>query len=339
MLIIPQNVHIEITRRNITHYKKQGYNDIKIGDIISIDVNDLSWGCQTKVAVRCDYCGDTVMVKYRDYTHYKFDKYSCKHCRQKKTSEYNLAERQENLYKRALDFCNKMNYELITKKSDILNAESRALYRCPKHGIHETKIYTLISGHICIDCSIEENGMKSRKSIEDVYNDFKKYGGELLNKEDYLGWNVKNLKVVCSECGEIFITSYCAFMQHEGQLCSKCTSSMSRGEQEVKKYLEENNMQFYTQFRFDDCRNIAALPFDFYLPDYNICIEYDGEGHFIPIRRGKMSDLEALELLENIKFRDEIKTSYCDKNLIHLIRIPYWEFNNIKDILNKELFT
>lgn len=227
---------------------------------------------------------------------------------------------------------------MITKKSDIFNSESRVLYKCPKHGVHETKIYTLISGHGCIDCFNEEKGIKSRKSFDEVYNDFKKFGGILLNKEDYKGWNCKNLKVICAECGEIFTTSYCAFTKHNGQLCPKCASNISSGEYIIKKYLEDNNIGFYMQFRFDNCRNKIPLPFDFYLPNYNMCIEYDGEGHYIPINRGKISDEEALDVLNNIKYRDNIKTIYCKENDIKLIRIPYWEKDNINDILDN-LFT
>lgn len=339
MIVKPQSVDVKISKNNISYYKEQGYTEIKVGDIVSIDVDKLSKGIHIKVKVKCDYCGNVVMVAYRDYNHYKFDKYSCKHCRQKKTSEYNLNKRQEYLYNKALDFCNKMGYELITKKSDILNSSTRVSYRCPKHGIHQTKIYTLISGHKCIDCSIEENTIKSRKKPEDVYNDFQKYGGILLNKEDYLGWSVKNLKVICRECGEIFTTSYYAFIKHQGQLCPKCSSVISRGEYKIKTYLEKNNIKFYMQFRFCDCKNIATLPFDFYLPEFNICIEYDGEGHYIPIKRGSMSEAEALELLENIKYRDNIKTCYCKDNMIRLIRIPYFSFENIENILDNQLFT
>ena len=89
-------------------------------------------------------------------------------------------------------------------------------------------------------------------------------------------------------------------------------------------------------------RNIGIYKnrgFDFYLPDYHICIEYDGEGHYMPIKRGNMTEEQATEVFESIKCRDEIKNIYCDKNRIQLLRIPYWEFNNINDILYKELFT
>lgn len=339
VIIENQKIDIVITKHNIGTYRKRGYENLNVGDILSIGVNDLSLGSRTKVDVKCDYCENIISVAYKDYVAYKFDKYSCKHCRQKKTSEYNLKQRQESLYQRALEFCIKMGYKLLTKKEDILNSETRAVYECPKHGIHETKIYTLIDGHECWDCSYEKRCSNLRKSADDVYNDFKQHGGILLNKNDYISWNCKNLLVVCQNCGDVFITSYCAFMLRGGQLCSKCASNISRGEYAIKKYLEDIDIKFYMQFRFYNCRTTVPLPFDFYLPDRRICIEYDGEGHYKPIRRGDISDAQAQEVLDSIKYRDEIKDTYCNKNDIKLLRIPYWEFYNINDILNKELFT
>ena len=74
------------------------------------------------------------------------------------------------------------------------------------------------------------------------------------------------------------------------------------------------------------------LPFDFYLPQYNCCIEYDGKQHYL--YGGFGNDL--LELM-NIKYRDNIKTNYCQQNNIKLIRIPYWDFDNIEEILKQQL--
>lgn len=89
---------------------------------------------------------------------------------------------------------------------------------------------------------------------------------------------------------------------------------------------------------FDDCRNIKPLPFDFYLPDKNIIIEYDGEFHYIPIKVQKTDSEEvAIDRLNETKAHDKIKTDYCLKNQIKLIRIPYWEKENIETILLKEI--
>ena len=98
--------------------------------------------------------------------------------------------------------------------------------------------------------------------------------------------------------------------------------------------VHNNNIQYISQYRFDDCKNIRTLPFDFYLPDYNTCIEYDGELHYKAV-----DYFGGDEALSNTQFRDDIKTQYCLNNNIRLIRIPYWEFNNIDKILSETLLT
>ena len=60
------------------------------------------------------------------------------------------------------------------------------------------------------------------------------------------------------------------------------------------------------------------LPFDFYLTDYNACIEYDGEQHYNPI-----VFFGGEEKLEKTIYRDKIKTDYCLANNIKLLRIRY----------------
>lgn len=47
--------------------------------------------------------------------------------------------------------------------------------------------------------------------------------------------------------------------------------------------LIENNIKFISEKRFNGCKNINELPFDFYLPNQNLLIEYDGIQHFKPI--------------------------------------------------------
>ena len=98
-----------------------------------------------------------------------------------------------------------------------------------------------------------------------------------------------------------------------------------------KDYLAKNNIEFIEQHRFDDCRNLLPLPFDFYIPSLNLAIEYDGEQHF------KLNSCfnKTEKKLREVQKRDNIKTQYCKENNINLLRIPYWEFKNIGNILNK----
>lgn len=115
-----------------------------------------------------------------------------------------------------------------------------------------------------------------------------------------------------------------------GQGCPKCNNS--KGEKAIEKYLDEHNIEFIPQYKFDNCKFYKELPFDFYLPNENITIEYDGEQHFKIVEH-----FGGLDKFVITKIRDTIKTIYCKDNNIRLIRIPYWEFDNIEKILDKLL--
>lgn len=139
-------------------------------------------------------------------------------------------------------------------------------------------------------------------------------------------WN--KLETICPN-GHIHKTSYHHFK--EGRRCPKC-KTIFKGEEKIKEYLDKNNINYIEQHRFKDCKYKNTLAFDFYLPDYNCCIEYDGRQHYYISEYfgGQNGFIDT-------KIRDTIKNIYCDKNNIRLVRIPYWEFNNIEDILAKEI--
>ena len=75
---------------------------------------------------------------------------------------------------------------------------------------------------------------------------------------------------------------------------------------------------------FDKCKDIRKLKFDFFLPDYNVCIEFDGEQHF------KICEWGEKKLKDSIK-KDGIKNSFCENNNIKLLRISY------KDIIYEKI--
>ena len=77
--------------------------------------------------------------------------------------------------------------------------------------------------------------------------------------------------------------------------------------------------------------------FDFYLPDYNTFIEYDGSQHYEPTRYYGNNIEKNTQLFFKIQERDEMKNQYCREYNINLLRIPYWESKNIKTIINNYL--
>ena len=82
--------------------------------------------------------------------------------------------------------------------------------------------------------------------------------------------------------------------------------------------------------RFNNCKNINNLSFDFYIPRLNLLIEYDGIQHFKSID-GLGGDVRFT--MQNKL--DAIKTSFADKCDMKLLRISYLDFKNISNILNK----
>ena len=113
--------------------------------------------------------------------------------------------------------------------------------------------------------------------------------------------------------------------------CPKCCES--KGEKEVSTILSKYKIKHIPQYMFDGCKGIRRkLPFDFYLPNYNICIEYHGQPHYYAIEYfGGKDGLRERQRL------DQIKEQYCYDNNIPLIIIPYWDFDNIESILTTYL--
>ncbi len=112
-----------------------------------------------------------------------------------------------------------------------------------------------------------------------------------------------------------------------GKGCPVCKSS--QGERQIANVLNKLNISFVKQKTFDGCKNIFLLKFDFYIPEFNLCIEYDGQQHFksIEVFGGKKG-------YENTVKNDEIKTKFCKSNNITLLRISYKE-KDIQNIVEK----
>lgn len=140
-------------------------------------------------------------------------------------------------------------------------------------------------------------------------------------------------------CGAEFSVSPTNFINHERR-CPECyplSSSKSKGELKILGYLKSNGIPFIEQYSFDDCADINKLLFDFAIfsnskkNKLKLLIEFDGGQHYYPV--DFFGGEEGFK--KQIK-RDEIKNTYCRDNNIPLLRIPYWEFDNIENILNKE---
>lgn len=121
--------------------------------------------------------------------------------------------------------------------------------------------------------------------------------------------------------------------------CVRCKSS--RGEKSISTYLECKNIKYNQQHKFADCQNPVTgkmLPFDFWLPEHNLCIEFHGKQHYEPSNFGSIPNkvLEQTNLVAQ-QYRDSIKEKFCQDSGIKLIVIPYTDITKIDDVLSRIL--
>ena len=209
------------------------------------------------------------------------------------------------------------------------NDRTKIKVRCKLDGYEwEARPNSLLMGTGCPKCS----GVK-RKNTEEFKQEIKEINDNIEILGKYTNDRTK-IKVRCKLDGYEWEATPNNLLS--GQGCPKCDES--KGEKRVAKYLDSRNIEYERQYKFNDCRSKKKLPFDFYISSLNIAIEYDGEYHYMIITRGKNDTYEkAMDRFVGTKVRDTIKTIYCKENNIKLIRIPYWDFDKIEEILEKEL--
>lgn len=128
------------------------------------------------------------------------------------------------------------------------------------------------------------------------------------------------------KCGKEFERSIYKWMDGR-DVCKSCSQLQSSYERMFESYLIENKIKYIPEYRFNNCRDIKPLPFDFYLPEFDCLIEIDGEQHFRPVKFG--NDKDAPDKRFNLQQKhDKIKEDYCKSNKIALLRIPYICFND-----------
>jgi len=194
------------------------------------------------------------------------------------------------------------------EKTNYINNKTKMTVTCSKHGDFQVTPYNFFKGHTCIKCHFEKKFdndyflEKARLKHNDLYDYPEKY----IN-------SITKIKIICKKHGAFYQKPNDHLQGHGCPICKN-----SKGEQNVRKFLLEKNINFKQQKKFKDCKDKKELPFDFYLPDYNLCVEYDGIQHF------KEKDFfGGKKGLKKIQKHDKIKNQHCYKNNIGLLRIKY----------------
>jgi hypothetical protein len=207
------------------------------------------------------------------------------------------------------------------------NNRTKSKIICPIHGVFTQSSYVHIKGHGCPSCS------KNKKFTNDDFTSkSKEVHGDKFRYDDV---NYKNMHTkVKIECPMHGYFEQIPLHHIKGVGCPKC--NQSKGERMIEIFLKRNNIEYISQMKFDGCFYQNKLPFDFYLPKYNICIEFNGIQHYYPI-----DIFGGEESLRLTKIRDDIKFNFCEKNGIKLIIIKqdkkHIDISSVNDEINNIL--
>lgn len=214
-------------------------------------------------------------------------------------------------------------------------------FECPICGQpYEARISHVKNGSIqrCKEC--RKNAISGINNHNFINLTGKKFGKltiiELLGSDQSLINNrisqeKKNVWRCQCDCGNFINKTTNELTSGNASSCGQCSFN-SKGEHQIAFLLGENNIKYESQKRFSSCIDKRELPFDFYLPDYNTLIEYDGLSHYQSNPYGSWNTEESVKKTQN---HDKIKNEWCKNNNIILIRIPYTHLKNIsiKDLL------
>lgn len=282
---------------------------------------------ETKLKLKCNIDGHEWIPSYSSFIIH--DK-GCTICGNKRNSERLLLS-QEDANKNVNNRCKETNYKLM-KPFNYNGNETELYLRCDIHN-HEwiVRYVNFVNNKTgCKFCGFEKTANLKRYSQEEANECVIKKCNDIncvFEPFIYDGYNTK-LYLTCNKYGHSWISLFSAFIMGDSG-CPYCKES--KGENKIEKYLNNLNIEHIRQMKFDDCKGIRnRLPFDFYIPCLNTCIEFDGSQHF-----ESKSHWGGESGFNDIKRSDSIKNEYCEKNDIRLIRIKYTE--DVEKILKESL--
>jgi len=295
------------------HPKKN--NDVKL--------LDFSHGSHKKVWWKCSASYDH---EWEATINHRAQGRGCPFCSGKKVAESNaLSTTHPEIAKEWHPTKNTLTPDDIT-----FGSEKNIWWKCDIADDHEweTTVKHRSSGNGCPCCSgykvVNSNSLTTQHS--ELSKEWHPTKNGVITPNDVSGGHRK-VWWICSQDGN---HQWKASIKDRirGRRCPHCHYPKSKGHLKIEKILIDNNINFETEKKFDDCVFKRMLRFDIYLPTLNALVEYDGRQHTnaVDIFGGKK------ELVKTQK-RDKIKDEYAKNNNIHLLRISHKEFKNIESIV------
>lgn len=334
-MLLTTELEIKWNKNNKNYYINKGYKFTKYGDTFVCKIEDALRGTKNIVECSCDYCGKlfTKMFFHYDDNKEYVNKDACKDCKRLKQNEITKIKNKIIYTDKIKNICKQLNYEL--QDFDYEGENTKIPYICNKHreyGVQHSPYTSLSQGHGCYYCGRERTISSWKFTYNEVKEIIEKDGKNKLLSTNYTRCKDWNLSITCEECGKPFLVSLDYYQRTHKTKCNNC--SCSYGERMIHKYLNEHFIDFETEKEIIIKGRSYPLRLDCFISSYNMAIEFDGEQHYFPVNFDGYSIERFKKEFEELQIRDKEKNNYCKNNNIILMRIPYWERDNISNVLD-----
>lgn len=306
---------------------KRKYYDEVYSEIKSISENDYEListeyiNSKTKLSIKHISCGHIFEMRLNNFLNGQ----RCPICSKKHSGELNKI----GIEKFTQQIYELTNGEYIVLSENYISNKHKIKFKHITCGMEfKTTPNNFKKTLSCPHCSYKKRAENRKHSLEYV----SEFISITTNAEyEFVDTDYKNtstkFKVKHIDCGNTFDVNFGNFSM--GSRCPFCFNS--KGEKSIKDILLLRNIEFETQYEFKDLIGIGGrkLRFDFAIFQNGILLyllEYDGKFHFEKVHLNHDFERQLIH--------DSFKNEYCIKNNIKLIRIPYWEFNNINIIID-----
>lgn len=191
----------------------------------------------------------------------------------------------------------------------------KIIITCPQHGDFEQSAHNHLNKNGCRVCWQESK----RSKIEDfliqanlIHNNKYNY-----KKTKYINANTK-IVITCKEHGDFTATPNNHLSRKSG--CPRCKKS--KGELAIGKILDKYRIEYIDEYKLPNYN----FEYDFYLPDFNVFIEFHGKQHYEPIEY-----FGGEKIFKYIQQCDMFKRSLARDYKIPLIEINYSQFENLSE--------
>jgi hypothetical protein len=201
---------------------------------------------------------------------------------------------------------------------EYINSSKKVEVICPEHGSFFISPSNHLLGQSCSICS----GVKKKTLEQFIEISNIKHNNRYDYSESIYVNNRSKIKIICPVHGMFEQT---AKDHMNGNGCKLC--NLSKGELMVKNILDSYKIFYIREYKFESCKSLSGvkLPFDFYLPEYDICIEYDGRQHFEPV-----DIFGGIDSYERLVENDSIRNDWCKNNNKTLVTIYLFNLFNLK---------